>query len=129
MNVRLLQCPACGSALEAGPVGGTMACGYCGARLEVTQGVSGAPLAKLAEIKIDTSYLAKERAYERLAGNCAEIEGKYEALRADREARLRQSANSELWIKLAFSSLWPRGYRGSHRGKWSDGLCRWALAG
>jgi hypothetical protein len=105
MNVRLLQCPACGSALEAGPVGGTMACGYCGARLEVTQGVSGAPLAKLAEIKIDTSYLAKERAYERLAGNCAEIEGKYEALRADREARLRQSANSELWIKLAFFVL------------------------
>ena len=74
MNVRLMKCPACGAALEGENLANTMTCHYCGAVLEVTRDASGMPLARLAEVKVDTSFLAKERARDRLGRRIEDID-------------------------------------------------------
>lgn len=74
MNVQIMQCPSCGSPLPAPAIGTVTSCTYCGARLEVTKGSSGSPMAKLSEIKDDTSFIAKERARDHLRDRIEELD-------------------------------------------------------
>jgi chaperonin cofactor prefoldin len=102
MNVRLMKCPACGAALEAENRANTMTCRFCDAVLEVTRDASGMPLARLAEVKVDTSFLAKERARDRLGRRIEDIDDEIDALeREGNELLSRIRARIRPWTYAA----------------------------
>ena len=98
MPVEHVQCPDCGAPLSAEAAENCGAydrtadfprserlatCGYCGARLRITKGASGYPMATLDDIKVDTSLLAREVA-------CRRLEEKQKKLAAERADLLRR---------------------------------------
>lgn len=78
-----MQCPDCGAPLSAEAGERLVTCSYCGARLRITKGASGYPMATLDDIKVDTSLLAREVA-------CRRLEEKQKRLAAERADLLRR---------------------------------------
>lgn len=62
MDIKVTQCPSCGGPIESPGPGTFVECGYCGSSLRIVRSASGAPLAELAGIKVDTALIARERA-------------------------------------------------------------------
>jgi len=80
MTARVVQCPGCGATIDAPPDATQTTCAYCGARLEVAIGASGAPLARISEIQADTSFLAKDRARAHLRDKLNNIDAQMDSL-------------------------------------------------
>jgi hypothetical protein len=77
-SVQVVQCPKCGSPVDANAAGRVVTCGFCGASLQLTAGISGYPIAALASIDTSTLYLAKTEALKALR---LELEQKQDAIR------------------------------------------------
>ena len=65
MTLISVQCPNCGSPVEAPGIGATVRCPSCGSALTINQGSSGFPMAQLATIGRDTGFLARQQAVDR----------------------------------------------------------------
>lgn len=70
--LRVVQCPKCGSSVNAVRPGTITTCGYCGSSLEVVVGASGNPIARLASIEASTTYLARAEQLRRVQEQLAE---------------------------------------------------------
>ncbi len=76
MEIRSTQCPSCGSPIASPRPGAFLQCELCGATLHIVRSSSGAPLAELAEISVNTALLARESARARLVERMRTIEQK-----------------------------------------------------
>ena len=65
MSVTSVQCPNCGAPFRDAEMGTTV-CSSCGSTLEIVSGSSGFPMARLAAIGTDTSFVAKSQAVRHL---------------------------------------------------------------
>jgi Zn finger protein HypA/HybF involved in hydrogenase expression len=75
MKAQPMQCPNCGATLPHVNISDVIICDYCGAKLQISQGASGFPFAKLLTIEADASYLAKDRACEHLKDELLRLQG------------------------------------------------------
>jgi uncharacterized Zn finger protein (UPF0148 family) len=85
MVVEAVQCPSCGAPLQIEEGRQSAFCGYCGAKLRITKGSSGHPLAALDGIKADTGLLAKSAAYQHLKQETAEMQARLKSATAERD--------------------------------------------
>ncbi len=99
MAVESIQCPNCGSPLEVGATDRVATGGDCRARLSITKGASGYPLAVLDDIKVDTALIARETAVRRLERNLADLRRERDALIVEGEHPPR-SATSAMGFKV-----------------------------
>ena len=74
MKAQAIQCSQCGAPLQATDIGKLVTCGSCGSILQIHEGDSGFPIARLVEIKKDTEFLAKRHAAERLTEKLTQLE-------------------------------------------------------
>ncbi len=88
--VQAVQCPKCGSPVEAGRPGAITSCSYCGSPLQLSVGASGHPIARLANIETSTVYLARTEALKRVREQFAEAELRLVAMREAHDAKQRQ---------------------------------------
>lgn len=79
--VQVVQCPKCGSPVEAGRPGAITACSYCGSPLQLSVGASGHPIARLANIETSTVYLARTEQLKRVREQVADRDFALERLR------------------------------------------------
>ena len=70
--VQVVQCPKCGSPVEAAKPGAITSCSYCGSPLQLSLGASGHPIARLANIEASTAYLARAEQVRRLREQIAQ---------------------------------------------------------
>jgi len=114
--IRVVQCPKCGSPVQGVSAGDIATCSYCGATLQVSAGVSGHPIAKLAATQASAAYLARsaelKRLREQLQGLDGEqwlkqqmLESKVQEVEA-LEGKRRDASSSAVWsIVIILSSL------------------------
>lgn len=83
MTLVSVQCPNCGSPVDAPRIGATVRCPSCDTALTINQGSSGFPMAQLATIGRDTGFLARQQAVERLKHQIARLELEQEHARQE----------------------------------------------
>jgi uncharacterized Zn finger protein (UPF0148 family) len=98
-QVNAVQCPNCGASLGDAKSGDTVSCNYCGATLQVSEGASGNPVAKLVSIADSTAFVAKTEALKR-------VQAQYEAI----EDVILEFQNFSSWKDLKFDiKRWFKG--------------------
>ncbi len=110
-QVRVVQCPKCGSPVYAVRPGEITRCGYCGSTLEMTMGASGYPIAQLANIETSTVYLARSEALRRMRERLVELDLQLRTLTDQyvatqqriKQVRGQSSAKWWLWGGLAMA--------------------------
>ena len=108
VKVESIQCPKCGSPLRLEAAGKEATCDYCGARLRITVGTSGYPLAVLDDIRVDTALMARETVLRRLERNLEGLQRERDALVTAQEQPRRlgwRGAAVRLLLIIALAAL------------------------